>query len=244
MENVNVLTAFLFGFISFISPCVLPIVPGYLSFISGLSFDEMQGIGNVSALRKHVFLASLFFVLGFSLVFISLGASASVVGQFLHEKLNIISKVAGIVIVIFGIHMTGLFKIPFLNYEKRFHSESKPIGFLGAFVVGLAFAFGWTPCIGPILAAILSIAAQQDSVGKGIVLLAFYSAGLGIPFLITGMSVTAFYKMFDKFKRHLHKVEIVGGVLLIAVGLLVATNYLTVLSGYLSKWFPFLSEIG
>ncbi len=244
MGNVGILTAFIFGFISFISPCVLPIVPGYLSFISGLSFEEMASSNSISVVRKRVLTNSLFFVFGFSLVFIALGASASAVGQFLHEKLNIISRIAGVIIIIFGIHMTGLVKIPFLNYEKRFHSQAKPIGLLGSFLVGLAFAFGWTPCIGPILAAILAIAAQQETVGKGVILLTSYSAGLGIPFLLTGMSLTVFYKVFDKFKRHLQKVEVVGGILLVVVGVLVTTNYLTIISGYLSKWFPFLNEIG
>ncbi len=244
MENVSILTAFVFGLISFISPCVLPIVPGYLSFISGLSFEEMQNADNLASVRKRVLANSLVFVLGFSLVFIALGASASAVGQFLHEWLNLISKIAGIVIIIFGIHMTGLYRIPFLNYEKRIHSQAKPMGFIGSFVVGLAFAFGWTPCIGPILAGILALAAQQETVGQGIVLLACYSAGLGIPFLLAALSLTVFYRIFDKFKRYLHVVEVVGGVLLILVGILIATNYLTIISAYLAKWFPFLNEIG
>lgn len=244
LENVSILTAFVFGLISFISPCVLPIVPGYLSFISGLSFEEMQGAESIAGVRKRVLTTSFFFVAGFSLVFIGLGASASAVGQFLHERLNLISKIAGAIIIVFGIHMTGIYKIPFLNYEKRLHSQTKPIGWLGAFVVGLAFAFGWTPCIGPILAGILTIAAQQETVGKGVVLLACYSAGLGIPFLLTALSLTAFFRVFDRFKRHLHKVEVVGGVMLMLVGALITTNYLTIISGYLSRWFPFLNEIG
>ena len=141
-------------------------------------------------------------------------------------------------------YMAGLFKIPFLNYEKRFHTGGKKLGLFGAFLVGVAFAFGWTPCIGPILAAILAIASQQDSVGKGMILLASYSLGLGIPFLLTGMSLSAFLGVFNRFKRHLHTVEVVGGVLLVGVGLLIMTNYLTILSGYLSRWFPFLNELG
>ena len=244
MENVGILTAFGFGLISFISPCVLPIVPGYLSFVSGLSFEEMQSASTMASVRNRILANSFFFVVGFSIIFIALGASASAVGQFLHERLNIISKIAGIIIIIFGIHMTGLYRIPFLNYEKRIHSQTKPIGLLGSFVAGLAFAFGWTPCIGPILAGILAIAAQEETVGKGVILLASYSAGLGIPFLLTALSLTAFYRVFDKFKRHLHKVEVVGGTMLILVGVLITANYLTIISGYLSKWFPFLNEIG
>ena len=244
MENVSILTAFMFGLLSFISPCVLPIVPGYLSFISGVSFDEMQNIANRTAVRNKILLNSLFFVIGFSLVFIGLGASATFIGQFLHAKINIISKVAGVIIIVFGIHMSGIYKIPFLNYEKRFQAEGNKLGLLGALVVGLAFAFGWTPCIGPILAAILAIASQQDTVGKGIILLTSYSLGLGIPFLLAGLSLTIFFTAFNKFKHHLHKVEVVGGIMLILVGILIATNSLTILSAYFSKWFPFLSNLG
>ena len=244
MENVGILTAFIFGLISFISPCVLPIVPGYLSFISGVSFEEMQSTGNRSAVRKRIMLNALFFIFGFSLVFIALGASATAIGQFLSEQQNIISKIAGGIIVIFGIHMTGIFKIPFLNYEKRFHTEGKKLGLLGAFLVGFAFAFGWTPCIGPILAGILVLASRQETIGQGILLLTSYSLGLGIPFFLTALSLSAFFNVFNKFKRHLHKVEIVGGILLIVIGVLIMTNYLTILSGYFAKWFPFLNELG
>ena len=244
MENVGILTAFVFGLISFISPCVLPIVPGYLSFISGVSFEEMQNTNSSSAVRKRIILNALFFILGFSLVFIGMGASATAIGQFLREQQNLISKIAGGLIIIFGIHMTGIFKIPFLNYEKRFHTKGKKIGLLGAFLVGFAFAFGWTPCIGPILAGILVLASRQETIGQGIILLTSYSLGLAIPFFLTALSLSAFFNVFNKFKRHLHKVEIVGGILLIIIGVLIMTNYLTILSGYFAKWFPFLNEIG
>jgi cytochrome c-type biogenesis protein len=244
MESVGLITAFVFGLLSFVSPCVLPIVPGYLSYISGVSFDEMKDETNRGSVRKRILLNSLFFVGGFSLVFILLGASATFMGQFLKDNLNLIGKIAGVIIVIFGLHMIGVFKIPFLNYEKRFHSGGKTLGLFGAFVVGLAFAFGWTPCIGPILAAILTIASQKETVGEGILLLTAYSAGLGVPFILTGLSLTVFFSFFNKLKKHLHKVEIVGGLLLVAVGLLIMTNYLSVLSGYLSQWFPFLQDLG
>jgi cytochrome c-type biogenesis protein len=204
----------------------------------------MQSTGNRSAVRKRIMLNALFFIFGFSLVFIALGASATAIGQFLSEQQNIISKIAGGIIVIFGIHMTGIFKIPFLNYEKRFHTESKKLGLLGAFLVGFAFAFGWTPCIGPILAGILVLASRQETIGQGILLLTSYSLGLGIPFFLTALSLSAFFNVFNKFKRHLHKVEIVGGILLIVIGVLIMTNYLTILSGYFAKWFPFLNELG
>ena len=241
MENVNILTAFVFGIISFISPCVLPIVPGYLSFISGYSFDEMLNSSRPE-LFKRVTLNSILFIIGFSIIFIALGASATFVGQFLLQKLNIFSKIAGAIIIIFGLHMVGIFKISFLNYEKKFHSDKK-IGPLGSLVAGLAFAFGWTPCIGPVLAAILTIAAQQDTVGKGIMLLSVYSLGLGIPFLITSLSINAFLSFFGKFKKYIRWVEVGGGALLIIVGFLIMTNNLTVLSSYFAKWFPFLNQL-
>lgn len=244
MENVTIITAFVFGLLSFLSPCVLPIVPGYLSFISGVSFDEMQRTDNRAAVRKRILLNALFFILGFSLVFIALGASATFIGQFLQEQINLISKIAGVIIIVFGIHMIGIYKIPFLNYEKRFQAKGKKLGLLGTFVVGLAFAFGWTPCIGPILAAIIAIASQQETVGQGIILLTVYSLGLGVPFLLAGLSLTIFFNVFNKFKRHLHKVEIVGGILLVVVGVLIFTNSLTIISGYFAKWFPFLNELG
>jgi cytochrome c-type biogenesis protein len=199
---------------------------------------------NWKNVRSRVLANSLLFILGFSLVFIALGASASAVGKFLHQEQRIISKVAGVLIFIFGVHMVGIFKIGFLNYEKRVHTSTKPLGLLGSFFVGLAFAFGWTPCIGPILAGILTIAANEADFAKGMILLASYSAGLGIPFFLTGFSITAFYKMFNNFKKHLHKVEIVGGSMLMVIGVLIFTNYLTIISSYLSKWFPFLNSLG
>ena len=244
MEEVSIISAFLFGLLSFVSPCVLPIVPGYLSFISGVSFEEMQAGANTSLVRNRIILNSLFFVIGFSIVFIALGASASFIGHFLKQYLHTISKIAGVVIILFGIHMIGLIKIPFLNYEKRFHAGSKPLGLLGSLLVGLAFAFGWTPCIGPILAGILAIAAQQENIGRGIVLLGCYSAGLGIPFILTGASLSFFLPTFNKLKRHLHTVEIVSGSMLVIIGIMIFTNSLTLISAYLSKWFPFLSTIG
>ncbi len=244
LENVSVLIAFFAGFASFISPCVLPIVPGYLSFISGVSFEEMAGSTGRSAAGRRIFINSIFFVVGFSIVFISLGASATFFGQVLREQLDIITKIAGAVIILFGLHMTGLFKIPFLNYEKRFHTKGKPLGAAGALVVGLAFAFGWTPCIGPILASILTLASQQESVSRGIFLLSAYSAGLGIPFILAGLSINIFYAPFNRMKRHLPKIEMISGILLIIVGILIMTGYLTIISAYLAEWFPFLNEIG
>lgn len=244
MENVSFITAFVFGIFSFISPCVLPIVPGYLSFISGLSFEELKTAETLSSARRRVVINSILFVAGFSFVFIAMGASASALGKFLLNQLPLLTKVAGVVIIIFGVHMTGIFKISFLNYEKRVHVSTRPISFLGSFIVGIAFATGWTPCIGPILASILTLAARQETLAQGVLLLSFYSAGLGIPFILAGVSITAFYKVFEKFKIHLPKIEFVSGILLIAFGILIFTNYLSALASILIEWFPFLGEVG
>ena len=242
MQNVGILTAFVFGLLSFVSPCVLPIVPGYISFISGVSLDEMKGVEqNKSALRS-IILNSLFFICGFTMVFILLGATATTLGKTFNEYHSTISKIAGVLIIVFGLHMMGLFKINFLNYEQRFHVQQKKLGMFGSFLVGTAFAFGWTPCIGPVLAAILVIASQQDTVYKGIALLASYSLGLGIPFFLTGVSINIFFSMFNRIKKYFHTIEIVGAMLVV-LGILIITNYLTILSAYFSRWLPFLNEL-
>jgi len=243
LQNVGILTAFIFGLLSFVSPCVLPIVPGYISFISGVSLDEMKGVEqNRSALRS-IILNSIFFIGGFTLVFVLLGATATTLGKAFNEYYATISKVAGVLIIVFGLHMMGLFKIKFLNYEQRFHVQQKKLGMLGSFLVGTAFAFGWTPCIGPVLAAILVIASRQDTVYKGIVLLGSYSLGLGIPFFLTGVSINMFFSMFNRIKKYFHAIEVVGGAMLVALGILIITNSLTILSSYFSRWLPFLNEL-
>ena len=243
MENVGILTAFVFGLLSFVSPCVLPIVPGYISFISGVSLDEMNDKDQKKSAMRSIVLNSLFFIGGFTLVFILLGATATTLGKTFNEYYSAISKVAGAIIIVFGLHMMGLFRIRFLNYEKRFHVGEKKLGMFGSFLVGNAFAFGWTPCIGPVLAAILVIASQQDTVYKGIALLTSYSLGLGIPFFLTGISINIFFNMFNKIKKYFHAIEIVGGAMLVILGLLIITNYLTIIAAYFSRWFPFLNEL-
>ncbi len=242
IENIDILTALIFGLLSFISPCVLPIIPGYISFISGFSLEEMKN-ENASA-KRALLVNSLVFILGFTIVFVLMGAAATSIGKILNENLQLISKIAGAVIIVFGFHMIGIFKIGFLNYEKRFHLQEKKLGVFGSFAVGAAFAFGWTPCIGPVLAGILAIASQQETVYQGILLLFVYSLGLGIPFFLTALSINKFFNLFNRIKKHFHTIEIVGGVMLIAVGLLMMTNYLTIIASYLSRWFPFLSTIG
>lgn len=242
MESVGLFTAFLFGILSFLSPCVLPLVPGYISFVSGLSFEELRKSESAKKFLTKTLLSSMFFVLGFSIVFVALGASATAVGKFLSDNMNIISKIAGAVIVLFGLHMTGILRINFLNYEAKFRTKGKPLGLIGAFVVGFAFAFGWTPCIGPVLATILVLASQQETIKQGILLLSVYSLGLGIPFIITSLSVNFFFKWFSKVRRYLNIVEIASGVILILLGVLIFTNSLGIISGYIVKLFPFLSK--
>lgn len=226
MAQVSLICAFIAGLISFISPCVLPLIPAYISFISGLSMDQMQSTENRTKTLGKTMLNAVFFVLGFSIIFIALGASATFLGQFLLSKAGIFSKIAGAVIVLFGLHMAGVFRIRALNYEKRFHATTQRVGVLGSFVVGLAFAFGWTPCIGPILAAILAYAGTQETVNQGIALLSAYSLGLGVPFILTGMAINAFWSVFNRIKRYFRAVEIVSGALLVLVGILIFTNNL------------------
>lgn len=230
--NLSIPVAFGAGLISFLSPCVLPLVPGYLSFVSGVNIASVkQDEHAIDGRRGAVMLAALCFVLGFTAVFVALGATATAVGEFLLAHLPLLGKVAGAVLIAFGLNMLGVFKIAALYRESRFQVRQKPLGVLGAFVVGAAFAFGWTPCIGPILSGILALAGTQETMGQGMGLLASYSAGLGVPFLLAAFGIERFYRFFDAFKAHLRKVEIASGVLLIAVGVLMATGSLTRLSG-------------
>ncbi|MCP4568058.1 MAG: cytochrome c biogenesis protein CcdA [FCB group bacterium] len=242
--SVTYIGALFAGFLSFVSPCVLPLIPGYLSFISGLSIDQLSDKSRRKSNVLRVGASSLLFVFGFSTVFILMGASATFIGDWLREHMSVFNKIAGVVLVLFGLHVMGLFKIKTLNYEKRFHTNSRRFGMISAYFIGLAFAFGWTPCIGPILGAILTVAANEGSVTRGIVLLSFYSAGLGIPFIIFAVLFNYFVGFSGFFKRHFHTVEIISGLLLIAVGILIFFNMLQVLSVYLMEWFPFLQNIG
>ncbi len=233
MHNLPLpLASFLAGVLSFLSPCVLPLVPGYVSLISGASVEELQS--SERRMFRTVMLHSLTFVLGFSVVFIALGAVATGVGQIVNEYHSILSKIAGIVVIVFGLHLTGLLKIKALYADKRLHEVKGSATAVGSFAVGFAFAFGWTPCIGPILATILVLAGAQQTVWKGVVLLAIYSLGLAVPFLLTSLGVDRFLAFYSRFRRHLHTVEVCSGVLLIAIGVLIFLNNLRLLSGYLS----------
>jgi len=231
------IAAFLAGLVSFLSPCVLPLVPGYVSLISGASVEELQSADR--RLTRTVMLHSIMFILGFTVVFVSLGAVATGVGQLAHQYKKYLTWIAGIIIIIFGIHLTGLFKIKALYADKRIHSTQGTKSPIGAFFVGFAFAFGWTPCIGPVLAGILGMAANSDSVTKGILLLWVYSLGLAVPFLLTSLGIDRFLSFYGRFRRHLGVVEVLSGVLLIAIGGLILAGHFTWLSsklGFLNRF--------
>src|SRR3990172_4009915 len=238
MDNVSVFTAFFAGIVSFLSPCVLPLVPGYISIISGSSLDQLKAREKDSSVMRAVLLNSVMFIVGFSITFIMLGASASWIGQILLARQRLFGQIAGLVLIVFGIHLLGIFKINFLYRDKRFHNVEKPRGLLGALVLGLAFAFGWTPCIGPILAGILTIASTKQTVAEGMFLLAIYSAGLGVPFLLTSVALNKFLSFYGRFKRHFRMVEIASGALVITVGVLIMTGTFT----RLAQWLSFLNR--
>jgi cytochrome c-type biogenesis protein len=226
------LAAFFAGLVSFLSPCVLPLVPGYVSLISGAGVEQLKT--QESQLLRKVMLNSVAFILGFSVVFIALGAVASELSQMLARYRSTLAEIAGVVIILFGLHLTGVFKIKALYTDARLHSVKGGSTPWGAFVIGFAFAFGWTPCVGPVLTVILTFAAAQDSITKGIMLLAIYSLGLAVPFLLTALGVERFLKFYSRFRAHMHAVEVASGALLIALGVLLVMGRFTIISNYLS----------
>jgi cytochrome c-type biogenesis protein len=227
------IAAFVAGVVSFLSPCVLPLVPGYVSLISGVGVEELKT--QEQRLLGTLMRNSLMFILGFSVVFIALGAVATTVGQLARDYYPILTRVAGVVIILFGLHLTGLVKIKALYADKRMHNIKGGSTLAGAFLVGFAFAFGWTPCIGPILATILALAGSQEKVAQGIGLLAVYSLGLAVPFLLTSLGIDRFLAFYARFRRYLNAVEVGSGVLLILIGALVLTRRLTLLAGWLNQ---------
>jgi len=246
MSEISLLGAFAAGLLSFLSPCVLPLVPAYLSFISGVSVDALRSGETLDKanIRRTAMIQSLWFVLGFSLVFIALGASASFIGQWLLTNMSVLAKFAGVIIIVFGLHYTGIIRIPFLMMEARLDTQNvKGTSGLGALMLGSAFAFGWTPCIGPILGTILAMAGMQGQIGEGMMLLVMYSIGLGVPFLIAAFATNAFLNWSQRFKKHLHMVEIISGVLLIAVGAMIFLGSFSQVSAIILDYMPWLSDI-
>ena len=242
-SNVTILGTFVGGILSFASPCVLPLVPPYLAFIAGASLDELSGTGYLRA-RRRIFGSALAFVAGFATVFVALGASASVFGQLIRSHIDTLAIVAGLAIIVMGLHFLGAFRIPLLYREARVRVERRPAGPLGAYAVGLAFAFGWTPCIRPVLAAILGVAASRDTVGQGAMLLAVYAAGLGVPFLVAAAFSQPFMGLMQRFRMHMGVVEKVTGGLLVLTGVAFLTGGIERLSFWLIETFPALSAIG
>ncbi len=246
--NVSVVYAFAAGLLSFLSPCVLPLVPGYVSLLSGSvaeSLPESSGEGAATGMapaRGALLSNSIFFILGFSVVFIALGATATSVGQSLREHQALFSQIGGLIVILFGLHLLGVIRIGALYGDKRVHRKIGVSGGVGAFLVGFTFAFGWTPCIGPMLATILLLAANEGTVGHGIFLLAIYSAGLAVPFLLTTLAIDRFATFYQGFRRHLRTVERVSGVLLLFIGFLLLTHRFTAISAYLAQ-IPFFNKL-
>jgi cytochrome c-type biogenesis protein len=244
MLDVSLGGALLAGLLSFVSPCILPIVPPYLAWLAGVSFDELKDTEPGAAQKRRVVIAALAFVLGFATVFIALGATASVVGRTIAQYFDTLSVVAGIIIIVMGLHFLGVFRIGMLYREARVQVARKPAGMVGAYVIGLAFAFGWTPCVGPVLAAILFIAGSEGSAAQGALLLAAYSLGIGIPFVLAAVFASRFLGWAARFKRHMHKVEMAMGALLVATGILFITGQMATISFWLLETFPIFQTIG
>jgi len=228
--HVTILVAVSAGLLSFLSPCVLPLFPSYLSFIAGVSFEDLQGHGANVRTRRAVLWNSLCFILGFSMVFIALGAGASLLGQALFQHQDLIRKIGGVMILAMGLYVAGWLRIPLLMREWRVELHSRPAGYLGALLTGVTFAAGWTPCIGPILGSILTLASVAQTASTGVLMLAAYSAGLAVPFLLSALALQRFLRLFDRFKGLLPIITKTSGVVLIVVGILLATDYFTILS--------------
>ena len=239
--SVGIAVAFLAGLLSFLSPCVLPLVPSYVSFVTGLGMEELEAGGG--QVKRVTLLHSLLFVAGFSAIFLLMGASATYVGQLLRLYQDWIARIGGLVIILFGVYLLGLIPIRALSREHRFQFQRKPVGYIGSVVVGIAFGAGWVPCIGPILGGILMLAATRANVAEGVGLLGVYSAGLAIPFVLSAVALTAFLSWFARFRRYLRYVEWAAGLLLILVGLLLVTGKFTWLAGWLVQFTPeFIQE--
>jgi cytochrome c-type biogenesis protein len=235
---LNLIIAFGAGLISFLSPCVLPLIPGYISYISG------ESLGDIVEKQKKVVLKTILFTVGFSLVFISFGATASFIGNLLLENSNSLRIIAGIIIIIFSLQLIGLLNLNFLNKEKRFQTKNYSNNLFFPVIVGAAFGFGWTPCIGPVLGSILTLAAIESSIAKGIILLSFYSLGLAIPFILSGYGISKFLAFSKSFRKNIRVVSISGGVILLITGILILTNKLQVLGYFILEAIPILGNLG
>jgi cytochrome c-type biogenesis protein len=238
MTEINVFVAFAAGVFSFLSPCVLPLIPSYLSFVSGVSLEDMRGAQAAARVRTRVVLNSVAFILGFSLVFVSLGASASFLGGLFLGYRDFIRIAGGLFVLLVGLYLIGLFKIAALDRYLQFNLKDKPAGYLGSVLVGITFAVAWTPCVGPVLGAVLALAGASGEVGRGIFLLSGYAAGLALPFFLSALAVNSFIQFSQRFRRYIHAVHVMGGVLLVIVGVLLITDYMTFLNAYVLRFTP------
>ena len=240
-QDLSFYLAFAAGVLSFLSPCVLPLVPSYVAFLTGLSFEELTYEHPKQKMRRIILSHSLLFILGFSVLFTILGASATLIGQFLAAHRDTIRIVGGILVILFGLFISGVFSWAFLQQEKKLHLRAKPLGYLGSFLVGVTFAAGWTPCVGPILSSILLYASTVEDMRSGILLLIFYSLGLGLPFFACSLALNSFLSVFQKARRYLGVFNKVGGVLLVIVGILLLADSFEFLNEVLGRWLPALT---
>lgn len=244
MLDVSLGAALVAGLLSFVSPCVLPIVPPYLAYLAGVSFTQLSGGAPPPGTGRRIALASVAFVLGFTTVFVALGATASLIGQAVAQHFNTLSIIAGVLILVMGLHFIGIVRIPILYREARLDVAGKPAGLIGAYVMGLAFAFGWTPCVGPVLASILFVAGGEGTAIRGASLLAVYSLGIGIPFILAGLFAGTFIGWAARFRRHMRAVELTMGVLLVVTGILFMTGQMSAVAQWLIQQIPALSRLG
>ena len=236
ISQISLFAAFSAGLLSFISPCVLPLVPSYLSYITGLSVENLAKVEERDRFKSAIMLNALLFIAGFSTVFIAFGASASLIGQVLYEYQDVIRKVGGILIIIFGLYLLGILKLNFLMTERRLmHFETRPVGYVGSFLIGTAFAAGWTPCVGPVLGTILAYASTTESMSGGVMLLSAYSFGLGLPFFLTAFGMDTFLSCFKSLRTYLGGVSVVSGALLILVGVMIFTDSVTLFTSFLER---------
>jgi len=233
-QDISIFIAFSAGFLSFVSPCVLPLIPSYITYITGVSFKDLTDAETRTKLRWATASHSLLFIMGFSTIFILMGASATYLGQLLTRYQYWIMKAGGVLIIILGIHFTGIINLPFLQMEKRFELRKKPLGYVGSFLVGIVFAAGWTPCVGPILSTILLYASTSKSFTTGVVLLTFYSIGLGVPFFLSSLAFNSFLSNFERIKRYMRVITIVSGLFLIGIGILLLTDTFQEINTYLN----------
>lgn len=236
LQPISLFAAFMAGLLSFVSPCVLPLVPSYLSYITGLSVEQLAEVAERHRFRKTIVLNSLLFIGGFSCVFVGFGASASLIGQVLMSYQDYLRKLGGMLIVVFGLYLLGVLRLNFLTTEKRIHFKSRPVGYLGSFLIGIAFAAGWTPCVGPVLGTILLYASTTDAFMDGVTLLASYSLGLGLPLFVAALGIDRFLACFKQIRAYLWGVSAASGAVLVVVGVMIYANSLTMITSFLERY--------